>query len=223
MIMAKVRKARAHAGVFLRGKLYDWKHGVDTTSIVPISQLSVLGGNAPSAIQYEPVSPDELKSTLAEIDVRFDEHTFIDFGSGKGRVLLMAAAYPFRKIIGVEFAKELHQIALSNVNRYRGLRRCHDIECIHADATEFAIPPGPLVIFLNNPFRDPVMSRVIQNVWRSIAADPRDVLFVCVTRWTVTKHIESMPGVREVRTIPIGRIYRFTRALPIKEQCAKLN
>jgi hypothetical protein len=185
--------------------------------VVQISELSVLGSNGAAAVQYEPVSPDELKSTLAEIDVRSEDYTFIDFGSGKGRVLLMAAAYPFRNIIGVEFAEELHRIAVRNVARYRGSRRCKEIECVHADAAEFSIPPGPLVIFLNNPFRDLVMSRVMQNVWQSISADPRDILFVCVARWTVTEHIESMLGVREVRKIPIGRIYRFSPAHLAKE------
>jgi len=87
MINWNWRKAKAHLGVFLRGKVYDWAHRVDTTGIVQISELSVLGKNGSSAIQYEPLSPDELAETLRQIDVRFEDYTFVDFGSGKGRGL----------------------------------------------------------------------------------------------------------------------------------------
>jgi hypothetical protein len=209
MISGKWRKAKAHLGVLLRGKAYDWAHHVDTTGVVQISEVSVLGQNGAFAIQYEPVSPDELAEVLQQIDVRFEEYTFIDFGSGKGRVLLMAARYPFRRIVGVEFAKELHDIAARNLARFRGPRQCGRIESIHSDATDFAIPAGPLVIFLNNPFRDPVMAAVMRNLSISLEAEPRDVVFVCVTRWTLTQYIERLPGVQHIKSGPAFRMYRF--------------
>ena len=210
MIAENWRRTKAHLGVFLKGKAYDWAHHVDTTGIVQISALTVLGKNGTFAIQYEPVSPDELTEVLQQIDVRFEDYTFIDFGSGKGRVLLMAARYPFRHIVGVEFAKELHDIAVKNLATFYGPRQCRKIESIHADATDFAIPGGPLVIFLNNPFRHPVMAAVTQNLSISLQADPRDVVFVCVTRWTLTQYIERLPGVREIKRAPIFKMYRFT-------------
>ena len=37
------------------------------------------------------------------------QFTFVDIGSGKGRTLLMASQFPFRKIVGVELIAELHQ------------------------------------------------------------------------------------------------------------------
>jgi hypothetical protein len=46
-------------------------------------------------------------------------YTFIDMGSGKGRMLLLAAEPPFRRIIGVEFASDLDALARSNVKTYR--------------------------------------------------------------------------------------------------------
>jgi tRNA A58 N-methylase Trm61 len=212
MIGGKWAKAKAHLGVFLRGKLYDWTNHVDTTGIVQISALSVLGKNSLWAIQYEPVSPDELAGVLQQIDVRFEDYTFIDFGSGKGRVLMMAARYPFRHIIGVEFAKELHDVATKNLASFSGPRQCRKIESIHADAMDFAIPAGPLVIFLNNPFRDPVMAAVMENVSKSLQAEPRDVVFVCVTRWTLTQYIERLPGVCAIKSGPSFRMYRFMPA-----------
>lgn len=37
--------------------------------------------------------------------VPLQDYDFLDFGSGKGRTLLMAASFPFKKITGVEFSK----------------------------------------------------------------------------------------------------------------------
>ena len=45
--------------------------------------------------------------------------TFVDLGSGKGRTLLMASDYPFRRIIGVELLPSLHQIAQENLRQYK--------------------------------------------------------------------------------------------------------
>jgi hypothetical protein len=44
-----------------------------------------------------------------KIDPR--DFTFTDFGSGEGRVLLIAAGLPFRAVVGVEFSAELNEIA----------------------------------------------------------------------------------------------------------------
>ncbi len=212
MISERWRSAKGRLGTFLRSKAYDWAHHVDTAGVVQISRLSVLGKNGISALPYESVPPDEVAETLQQIDVRFEDYTFIDFGSGKGRVLLMAARYPFRHIIGVEFAKELHEIAIRNLAKFRGVRKCRKIESIHSDAADFAIPAGPLVVYFFNPFRDPVMAAVVRNLSTSLQAEPRDVIFVCVCRWTSTQYIENLPGVRELKRGRVFRMYRFTPA-----------
>ena len=51
---------------------------------------------------------------LSQMITRFrlfslDGFTFIDLGSGKGRTLLMASDYPFRRIIGLELLEELRR------------------------------------------------------------------------------------------------------------------
>jgi len=46
---------------------------------------------------------------LEKLSINHSEFTFIDFGSGKGRVLFLASEYPYKKIIGVELARMLHE------------------------------------------------------------------------------------------------------------------
>lgn len=208
LIPKPLRGLRSRARVAAEGLLFDWRNGVNTSGVVQIAALSVLGNNGAFAVQYEPAVLEEVKSALQAVDVQHPEYTFIDFGSGKGRTLFVAAGYPYRKVMGVEFGKQLHDSAVRNIATFRGKRQCGELESVHADATEFAIPGGPLVIFLNNPFRDPVMQRVMANVARSLEAEPREMVFVCVTKWTLTKYIEQLPGVRQVATQDTFRIFR---------------
>jgi hypothetical protein len=52
---------------------------------------------------------------MAALPWRPEDFTVIDFGSGKGRALIVASECPFRRIIGVEFALELHRDAQQNI------------------------------------------------------------------------------------------------------------
>jgi hypothetical protein len=89
--------------------------------------------------------------------------TFIDYGSGKGRALLLASHYPFAQILGLEFAVELHHTALRNIQRYRSrvVQECKAIRLILADATQFRPPAGDLVVLFHNPFTRPLVEKVL--------------------------------------------------------------
>jgi hypothetical protein len=105
------------------------------------------------------------------------EFTFIDLGSGKGRSLLLASDYPFRRIIGVELIPELHAIAEKNIAAYnaeaRGGQGCRDIQAVSGDAREFEFPVGSLFVYLFNPFPVSVHERVLENLRVSLEATPR--------------------------------------------------
>jgi hypothetical protein len=74
---------------------------------------------------------------------------------------------------------ELDAIARKNVETYRNPRRqCVNIQPLLMDGTQYDFPPEPLVVYFYNPFERPAMEVVIQNLDRSIAAHPRDVIVV---------------------------------------------
>jgi hypothetical protein len=83
-----------------------------------LSDLDILSANWIDGHDYFPIEPDRFQRVLESFDIALEGLTFIDFGSGKGRTLLMASEYPFRQIIGLEFSPELHRIAESNITRY---------------------------------------------------------------------------------------------------------
>lgn len=102
--------------------------------------------------------------------------TLVDFGSGKGRLLYLAAHYPFKKIIGVEVSEYLHGIAQRNLNR-RNRFACSQIELVHADAGDYCLPGDATIAYFFNPFSGALFERVIQNIHDSLISNPR-VLWV---------------------------------------------
>jgi SAM-dependent methyltransferase len=108
--------------------------------------------------------------------LNFRDFTFIDLGSGKGRTLLMASDYPFRRIVGVELLPSLHEIARQNLSQYKSdTQKCFALQSICADATAFPFPDEPLVIYLFNPFPETGMRRVFANLEQSLREHPRAV------------------------------------------------
>jgi hypothetical protein len=58
--------------------------------------------------------------------------------------------------------------------------RCQNLQSIKADATEFAFPDGPLVVYLWNPFEAPVFTRVLANLEAALAREPREIYIVYI-------------------------------------------
>jgi SAM-dependent methyltransferase len=156
---------------------YDWDHRVNTTSAAVGWRDRLLGTlHSP----YQPTEPGLFREMLEALrgcaNLNFAEFTFLDLGSGKGRTLLMAAEYPFRRIVGVELLPSLHRIAQENLSRYRSeSQQCFALESICGDATAFAFPDDPLVIYLFNPFPEAGLRRMLTDLEETLCLHPRAV------------------------------------------------
>ena len=151
---------------------YDWEHSVDTTrSNVGVSTQFLSGLMARPYFATEPWLFEQIMQGLP---VDFSQFTFVDLGCGKGRVLLMASEYPFKRIIGVEFMPWLHRAAQKNIAKYASERQqCRQIESICMDARDFEFPPEPLVVYLFNPFSEPTFAQVLESLRLSVEQSPR--------------------------------------------------
>jgi SAM-dependent methyltransferase len=167
---------------------YDWEHSVDTTrSNVGVGTQFFTGIMARPYFATEPwlfeqimqalalsIQQSAVSQSLAHEVLR--DFTFIDLGSGKGRVLLMASDYPFKRIIGVEIMPELHRAAQKNITSYSNDRQqCRQIESLCIDARDFQFPDDPLVVYLFNPFSESTFVHVLKNLRRSVEQTPRPV------------------------------------------------
>ena len=120
-----------------------------------------------------------MRRAFAALRIDFSRFVFIDLGSGKGRTLLLAAEWPFLRVEGIEFASELHHIAKKNIKAFVARRLgCQRITALHIDAAEYRIPDAPCVFYLYNPFGEPVLARVLDNIEASFERDPRPMYFV---------------------------------------------
>jgi len=73
----------------------------------------------------------------------------------------------------------LHEIAQQNLAQYRAeSQKCFAMESVCADATTFAAPAGPLVIYLFNPFPEAGLRRALANLTESLDTHPRPVYVV---------------------------------------------
>ena len=170
---------------------FDTEHGTDTGRIVRLETLrSVTGGHAWLGHRYEASTPQRAIGALQGLPIRHDEFTLIDIGSGKGRVLLIAAQLPFRRIIGVEFASELHDIAVSNVLRVRPDDRRLELVC--QDVTDYDFPDEPLVLYFYGPFLAPIMRVVMDHVSQSLRASPRPAYLVLFTTPDLQREAEMV-------------------------------
>jgi SAM-dependent methyltransferase len=153
---------------------YDFDHMVDTTraNVGFRAQLTA----ALSGHQYFPTEPWLFEQIMQALPIDFHDFTFVDLGSGKGRVLLMAARYGFKRIMGVEFMPEWHRIAEKNIRKFAAqYGTASPIESFCMDAREFEFPAGPLVVYLFNPFPEPVLAVVLEKLRESQLSNPRPV------------------------------------------------
>ncbi|MCW5661964.1 MAG: hypothetical protein KIT60_30035 [Burkholderiaceae bacterium] len=191
-----------------RSRWFDKSIGVDTGGILEIGALSIRSRNAMHGNRYQATAVHVVEDFLDLLPPAVEEFCFIDFGAGKGRVLMVAARRPFLKVVGVEFAQELHAVAIDNIAHEDRARRAKAVECVHIDAVDFEPPPMPLVCYFYNPFGPTVMGVVIDRLMRSLRAQPRDAYVI----YADPAHIGLFrrdPRWREIASHRAGVVLRF--------------
>lgn len=147
------------------------------------------------------------RQLMKHIEIRDGEDVFLDFGSGMGRAVILAATYPFRKVIGVELVTDLHVRAGENVRRALKRVRCRDIELYNVDARTFPIPADVTVIYMWNPFAGEVLRQVCANIRQSIIDSPRTLTVLHLSPYDPTDLDlikETLPWLREQKRLRLG-------------------
>ncbi len=171
---------------------FDEVHGVDTSGLVPAKNLITGHANDEHVTAYYGVAPSILRTLIDQWRETIPPHpissyTFIDIGAGKGRGLLVASEYRFRKVVGIELNPELAATARQNVVLWT---RAHaddstapslaTIEVVEQDALDFEFSPKPTLLFLFHPFEAPVLKQLLRRIETQFAKRPDtlDILYV---------------------------------------------
>lgn len=159
---------------------FDRRWGTDTSGTVNLSALSVARDRALLGFGYQASNGVALDEAVTRAGIDPARYSFIDYGSGKGRAVMIAAARGFQRAIGVEFAPELHDIALANGRRFTSAggssTRC---EFILGDAGSYEPPTGPIFAYIYNSFGTVILREVLSRLeTRAAQGDPVVIVYV---------------------------------------------
>ncbi len=147
----------------------------ETSGRVPLDRL---GLEHPERVHYSASPWWILHWLLPRSDVRPSD-VFVEFGCGKGRVVLDAARrYPFKRVVGVELSQELSDVARRIVVQEQRRLRCPDVLIETADVTEYRVPDDMTHAYLYNPFKGQTFERVCQNIVASLDRAPRELRLI---------------------------------------------
>lgn len=156
------------------------KYHLDTSKIEDAKKLTVKGDNAEHAELYQGANYFLLEKVFDYLQTIEANQNILDVGCGKGRVLAVAAYFGFRKITGIEFAKELCDAARKNIAPLQEKFPEKIFNIIHANAVDYNIEYDTNVFFFFNPFNETVMLAVVKNILQSLAQSPREVYVVYI-------------------------------------------
>ncbi len=173
IVKSKLRREPRREGEVFPPPPIDLRYGIDTGGIIPASALRTGARADLQNFGYEGAKPSAVRAAIDKTP-DLESAVFMDFGCGKGRPLVVASEYPFRRIIGVELSPALADVAKSNAARIAAdYPERTSIEVVEGDATLYEPPQGYLVLFLYNPAYAPLLRRVAR-----MAADRRDKTIV---------------------------------------------
>jgi hypothetical protein len=152
-----------------------------TKDPVPLAGLTIRGNNREYGHDYRPTPCALFDWTVAAIDYDLSRLTFVDYGAGKGRVLLLASQHPFHAVGGIEFAEELHDDATMNIAQFpRSRMKCRNVECVLDDASQVGPPEGEAVHYFFNPFSREVFAEVLHHLVVSYRKRPRRLYLILI-------------------------------------------
>jgi len=165
---------------------FDEEFGVKTSGLIAGRHLKNGHRHDKHNTAYYGVAPSVFRSLVkrwrkTRPAAPIAQTSFVDMGAGMGRAVLLASELNFKAVCGVELNAKLAAIARKNVRIWRkACRERAHIELAEGDAVEFALPAGPVVAFLFNPFGAPVLRRLLKAWRKQLAATVTslDILYV---------------------------------------------
>ena len=154
---------------------YELVLNVDTKGMMDKNELRQI--NNPDSIEYVPLGYYSIFSVIKKLPIDKSNSVFIDYGSGKGRAVAVAATFNFKRVVGIELSEHLVEIAKFNVENMRR-KKAGKIEILQMDATHFEVPCDANVFYFFNPFVGNVLEKVVNNIYSSYINHPRKLYIV---------------------------------------------
>ena len=155
--------------------LYDFRFRIKTAEKIREPELGYKGTDC---VGYGPYWYRNIYKIFNSIQPITEKDVFLDYGCGKGRVIVVASTYPFQKVLGVELSTDLCAIASENINRSQKNLVCKNIQVVNVDATYYSPPEDVTHFFFYNPFGNDILSNVFDAIHVSLVKNPRDITVI---------------------------------------------
>lgn len=157
---------------------FDLAHGTSTGGELTATQLAPDAPDiAREATCYRPTRARPLRRLLRAA-IPEPRGSFVDYGCGKGRALLIAAEHGFTDLIGVEYSASCCDIARDQVARGQARLPAMRASIVQGDAACFDPPHDASVFYFYNPFSERVMQQCLARIAASLDAAPRPHLII---------------------------------------------
>ncbi len=163
---------------------FDRLHGTRTGSLIPGDELATGHRHDRHITAYHGVAPSLFHKLMARWQAHavhpLERTAFVDIGAGKGRAMLLAGEYRFRRIVGVELHPALAAAARSNMERWNAMYVSPPMRLEEGDALRLRMPAGPCLVLLFNPFDSVLMDRLLDRLEQQFRSRPGelDLLYV---------------------------------------------
>jgi hypothetical protein len=171
------------------------KYGIDSTGTESLWQYDIGEEDLSAAEAYQPSGYYILEKLMDRLPDETKSGGLYDFGCGKGRTLVVAMAYGFKKLTGIEIIYELARDAEENIKRSKVYSKEVKYSIINQRAQDSIISDDSTVFLFFNPFKDYIMSEVLGNILDSYQRAPRTLYVVYIN--DVYKHLFLDKGFKE--------------------------
>lgn len=157
---------------------FDFRYGTDTIGRIKLADLDIKSENKQRGRSYAPTKVRPFKKLMNTVNFP-DNSVFVDFGSGKGRLLLLASQYHFKRVVGIEFSPQLCKVAKKNLSIFKEQYETFgNAEIIESDVVDYEIRDDENVFFLYNPFDKVVINRILRNITMSLEKKQRKIWLI---------------------------------------------
>jgi SAM-dependent methyltransferase len=156
------------------------KYQIDTIRIDNLQHQKIKSNNLKHASIYQATNYFIIAKAFEFLRNDNANHYIVDFGCGRGRVLVVAAFYGFKTITGIDFGESLCREAELNIEKIKPLFPQTNFEIICDDAVNYSIENDTNVFFFFNPFDEIVMLQIVKNILSSLKKNARKIYIVYI-------------------------------------------
>lgn len=156
------------------------KYNIETTGVDKLKRLTVVGDNKSNASIYQAANYYLLEKAFDFLQKEKANGNLVDFGSGKGRILAVAAFYGHKNIKGIEFASALSAIAKKNIEGIQWKFPETIFTVLTENAVNYEIEKNDSIFFFFNPFDEIIVLEVVKNIMKSLKNYPRKIFVVYI-------------------------------------------